>query len=127
MSNELVDLSTEALKKRFNLDASSAKELVELVESVNRVEIFGDSLNNLAELYCKGSLLGDQLHKAHVVLEYLVRNDPTIRPVFLHWMTENNWRTWVKYQRDYAFFMTPLKELKIRLNEETQPRLFECL
>jgi hypothetical protein len=125
MSNEVADLSSAALKSRFNLDASSPKELVELLESVRRVEIFGDSLTNLAELYRKGGLVGDQLHKTHVVLEYLVRNDPAFRPVFLQWMTESNWRTWVKYQRDYAFFMTPLKELKNRLIEEAQPRLFE--
>jgi hypothetical protein len=125
MSNEVVDLSSGALKASFNLDASLPRELMELVESVTRVEIFGDSLSNLAELYSSGNLRGDQLHKTHTVLECLVRNDLALRSVFLHWMTGNNWRTWQKYQRDYAFFMTPLKDLKNRLNEEAQPRLFE--
>lgn len=124
MSSNSVDLSSEALTKRFNLDESLPKELLELVESGKRVEILGDSLSQLAELYRNGKLFGEQLQLTHAVLEYLVSNDPPIQSVFFHWMTENNWRTWQKHRRHFSKFMSPLRELKNKLKDDAQPRLF---
>jgi hypothetical protein len=124
MSSNSVDLSSEALTKRFNLDASLPKELLDLVDSVKRVEILGDSLSQLAELYRNGKLFGHRLQVTHAVLEYLVSNDLPIQSVFFHWMTENNWRTWQKYRRHFSKFISPLTELKKRLKDDAQPRLF---
>jgi hypothetical protein len=124
MSKEHVDLSSEAIKTRFDLDQTYPEKLLALVEAVDRREILPETLTILAELYARGSLHGTQLALTHDVLLYLLRNDGSLHSAFFQWMTDNKRMTWQKYQRNYALFLEPLVQLRDELQEKNQPRLF---